>query len=294
MAKNKRTIEVKGVSITITSQDKEDFISLSDIANGFEGGTGLIEKWIRNKNTIEFLAVWESLNNPDFNSTEFGIISLEAGTNRFMMSAKQWVQKTKAIGLNATAGRYGGTYAHKDIATEFCSWLSPEFKLLLIREFQRLKDQEALARNEEWDLKRVLSKVNYRLQTAAVKENIVPKIQLGKLEEGLAYASEADVVNLAIFGMTAQIWRKQYPDAHSKGYNIRDFATLHQLTVLSNLESYNAIMITKGMNQATRLHELHKAAQWQMEVLENMSNYSLDKLKSPNIELLKTDDNEEK
>lgn len=290
MAKSKRTIEVKGVSITVTSQDKEDFISLSDIANGFEGGTGLIEKWIRNKNTIEFLAVWESLNNPDFNSAEFGVISMEAGTNRFMMSVKQWIQKTNAVGVTAAAGRYGGTYAHKDIATEFCSWISPEFKLLLIREFQRLKDQEALARNEEWDLKRILSKVNYRLQTAAVKENIVPKLQLDKLQEGLAYATEADVVNLAIFGMTAQMWRKQFPDAFAKGYNIRDFANLHQLTVLSNLESYNAIMINKGLNQETRLYELHKAAQWQMEVLESMSNYSLDKLKSPNIKLLENND----
>lgn len=294
MSKSTRSIEVKGISITISSKQNEDFISLSDIANGFEGGTGLIEKWIRNKNTIEYLAVWERLNNTTFDFDEFNNIRMEAGTNRFMMSAKQWVQKTNAIGISATAGRYGGTYAHKDIATEFCAWLSPEFKLLLIREFQRLKDQEAILRNEEWDIKRILSKVNYRFQTTAIKENIISQFSLSKVEEGFTYANEADIINLALFGMTAKTWREQNPEFVRKGLNLRDFANLHQLTVLSNLESYNAIMINKNLSQSTRLTELHKTAVWQMEVLASLSTYSMDKLKSPNLKLLEmgADDNE--
>lgn len=170
----KQFIEVKDISVTITKKTGEDFISLSDIANGFEGGTALIEKWFMTKNTIEFLAVWEQLNNANFNSLEFEGIRAEAGSNRFVMSVKQWIEKTKAIGVTASAGRYGGTYTHKDIAMEFCSWLSPEFKLLLIKEFQRLKEQENELINQEWDLKRLLSKVNYSIHTEAIKPHIVP------------------------------------------------------------------------------------------------------------------------
>ena len=285
MAKS-RKIEVQGVVVSITEKGKEDFISLSDIANGFDGGTGLIEKWIRNKNTIEFLAVWEMLYNPDFNSTEFGGIKNEAGTNRFMMSAKQWIQKTNAIGIIASAGRYGGTFAHKDIAIEFCSWISPEFKLLLIREFQRLKEQEASLLNEEWDLKRLLSKVNYRIHTDAIKNTLIPTLDIQKEKESFTYANEADLLNMALFGMTSKQWKEQNPDLALQGKNIRDYANLHQLTVLSNLESYNAILIRQNIEKEKRLVYLHQEATIQLNTLASMSNYSLDKLKSPHLKKL--------
>jgi hypothetical protein len=292
MAKN-RKIEVKGVIVTITEKEKEDFISLSDIANGFEGGTGLIEKWIRNKNTIEFLAVWEAINNPDFNSPEFEGIKSEAGTNRFMMSAKQWVQRTHAIGIMASAGRYGGTFAHKDIAIEFCSWLSPEFKLLLIKEFQRLKEQEQSVLNEEWDLKRLLSKVNYRIHTEAIKDSLLPKLNVIKEKEGLVYADEAELLNIALFGMTSKEWKQQNPDLALQGMNIRDFADLHQLTVLANLESYNSILIRQRMSKDQRLSELRQTALSQLNTLQSLKSYPLDKLKSPNLKRLGKSDPEE-
>ena len=285
MAKN-RIIEVKGVNISVVERGKEDFISLSDIANGFEGGTGLIEKWIRNKNTIEFLAVWESLYNPNFNSTEFGGIRSEAGTNRFMMSAKQWVQKTDAIGITATAGRYGGTYAHKDIAAEFCAWISPEFKLYLIKEFQRLKEQEADLLNEEWDLKRALSKVNYRLHTEAIKDNLIPILDISKDKSGFVYANEAEILNMALFGITSKDWKLKNPELVLQGKNIRDYANLHELTVLSNLESYNAILISQNMPKEKRLIELNKTAISQLKTLNALANYPLEKLKSPNLRKL--------
>ena len=285
MSKN-RKIEVKGVVIAVTERDKEDFISLSDIANGFEGGTGLIEKWIRNKNTIEFLAVWETLNNPNFNSPEFGGIRSEAGTNRFMMSAKQWIQRTQAIGVMASAGRYGGTYAHKDIAIEFCSWISPEFKLLLIREFQRLKDLEAESLNEEWDLKRLLSKVNYRIHTDAIKDNLISSLNIPKEKEGFAYANEAEILNIALFGITSKEWKQKNPELALQGKNIRDYADLHHLTVLSNLESYNSILLSQNISKEQRLIELRKTVLSQLKTLQSMSNYSLDKLKSPHLKKL--------
>ena len=285
MSKN-RKIEVKGVVITVTERDKADFISLSDIANGFEGGTGLIEKWIRNKNTIEFLAVWETLNNPSFNSPEFEGIRSEAGTNRFMMSAKQWIQRTQAVGVTASAGRYGGTYAHKDIAIEFCTWISPEFKLLLIREFQRLKEQEAALTNEEWDLKRLLSKVNYRIHTEAIKDNLIPLLNVPKDKEGFTYANEAEILNIALFGMTSKEWKQTNPELALQGKNIRDYADLHHLTVLSNLESYNAILISQNAPKEQRLLELRKTALSQLKTLQAMSNYSLDRLKSPHLRKL--------
>lgn len=280
MTKN-RKLEVKGISITVTVKNQEDFISITDIANGFEGGSSLIEKWIRNKNTIEFLAVWEKLYNPDFNSTEYEGIRSEAGSNRFVMSAKQWIEKTKAIGITASAGRYGGTYAHQDIAIEFCSWLSPEFKLLLNKEFQRLKQKEFDEQNQVWDLHRLLSKINYHIQTDSIKKNLLPISKVEKNKEYLLYANEADILNLALFGLTAKEWREQNPEMAKKGMNIRDFANLHQLTVLSNLESYNAIMIKKGISKEERLEELREVATEQLLILEAMSKASIDKLKSP-------------
>ena len=287
-----RKIEVKGISVTISERNSEDYISLTDIAVGFEGGSGIIEKWIRNKNTVEFLAVWEQLNNPDFNSPEFEGIRSDAGTNRFMMSAKQWIERTKAIGIFASAGRYGGTYAHKDIALEFCSWLSPEFKLLLIKEFQRLKQQEAELINEEWQIKRLLSKANYRIHTEAIKDNLIPLLNISKNKEMFIYADEADLINLALFGISAKEWKEQNPELALTGGNIRDFADIHQLMVLSNLESYNAIMIKKSLTKKERVVELHKTAVEQLKTLQTMTNYTLDRLKSPYLKRLSKLDEE--
>ncbi len=284
MAKN-RQIEVKGIVVTISERNNDDFISLTDVANGFEGGYTLVEKWIRNKNTIEFLAVWEQLNNPNFNSPEFGGIKSEAGTNRFVMSAKQWIERTNAIGIVASAGRYGGTYAHKDIALEFCSWLSPEFKLLLIKEFQRLKIDEAERVNTDWDIKRMVSKANYRIHTDAIKENIVPNLTSENQKKWI-YAEEADVLNLILFGKTAKQWQQENPNLVLQGGNIRDYADLHQLTILSNLESINALLIKQGIEKKDRLSILHQTAVEQTKSLQSLPNYTLDKLKSPNLKLV--------
>lgn len=284
MAKN-RQIEVKGIVVTISERNNDDFISLTDVANGFEGGYTLVEKWIRNKNTIEFLAVWEQLNNPNFNSPEFGGIRSEAGTNRFVMSAKQWIERTNAIGIIASAGRYGGTYAHKDIALEFCSWLSPEFKLLLIKEFQRLKIDEAERVNTDWDIKRMVSKANYRIHTDAIKENIVPNLTSENQKKWI-YAEEADVLNLILFGKTAKQWQQENPNLALQGGNIRDYADLHQLTILSNLESINALLIKQGVEKKDRLSILHQTAVEQTKSLQSLPNYTLDKLKSPNLKLV--------
>lgn len=278
-----RKIQVKGVTISVSEKNKEDYISLTDMVTGFDGGNSLIEKWIRNKNTIEFLAVWENMHNENFNSPEFEGIKTEAGLNRFTMSAKQWIQKTNAIGITANAGRYGGTFAHTDIAFEFGSWLSPEFKLLLIKEFQRLKQEEQGRQNLDWDLKRFLSKVNYRIHTDSIKETIIPMLNVSKDKEWLVYADEADLLNIAVFGLTAKQWKQSNPEMVLKGFNLRDVADLHQLTVLSNLESYNAILIKQGIKKEQRLIELHKTAVSQLKSLQSMSNFSLDKLKSPNI-----------
>lgn len=284
MAKN-RQIEVKGIVVTISERNNDDFISLTDVANGFDGGYTLVEKWIRNKNTIEFLAVWEQLNNPSFNSPEFGGIRNEAGTNRFVMSAKQWIERTNAVGIIASAGRYGGTYAHKDIALEFCSWLSPEFKLLLIKEFQRLKIEEAERTNIEWDVKRMVSKANYRIHTDAIKDNIVPKLTSEDRKKWV-YAEEADILNLILFGKTAKQWQQDNPTLVLQGGNIRDYADLHELTVLSNLESINALLIKQGMDKKNRISLLHQTAIEQIKSLQSLQNYTLDKLKSPNLKLV--------
>nr|WP_310589145.1 KilA-N domain-containing protein [Dyadobacter chenhuakuii] len=269
----KRKLNVKGISITLNIADNgDDFISLSDVAKGFDGGTALIEQWIRNKNTIEFLGIWETINNPDFNSPEFEGIKSEAGTNRFMMSAKQWINKTHAIGISANAGRYGGTFAHKDIALEFCAWLSPEFKFLLIREFQRLKKQEAATNNHEWNLKRMLSKVNYRIHTDSIKHNLIPFLNTSKENEKFVYINEAELLNVALFGITSKEWKQKNVQLASKGLNIRDIADLHQLTVLSNLESYNAILNSNNIPEETRFEELRKTALTQLATLRSMAH----------------------
>lgn len=262
MAKG-RTLQVKESTITVISQNEADYISLTDMTSGFKEGSGLIGKWITNKNTLEYLAVWENIKNANFNYPEFGVIEREAGTNRFMMSVGQWIERTKSIGLIVKAGRYGGTYAHKDIAFNFAMWLSPEFQIYLVNEFQRLKDDENNRLKLEWNLQRTLAKVNYHIHTDAIKENLIPK-EITKQQASFVYANEADLLNVALFGLTAKEWREANPD---KSGNIRDYATLEQLVVLSNMESINALLIRQNLSQTERLIELNKVAITQMQSL---------------------------
>ncbi|MCZ2129507.1 MAG: KilA-N domain-containing protein [Bacteroidia bacterium] len=272
MAKN-RTLNVNQSDITVIHQNESDYISLTDMTVSFKEGSGLIGKWITNKNTLEYLGVWEKINNQNFNYPEFGVIGQEAGTNRFMMSVGQWIDRTKAIGMLVKAGRYGGTYAHKDIAFHFAMWLSPEFQIYLVNEFQRLKDDENDRLKLEWNLQRTLAKVNYQIHTDAIKENLIPK-EITKQQASFVYANEADLLNVALFGITAKEWRETNPD--EKG-NIRDYATLEQLVVLSNMESINSLLIGQGLTQSERLIQLNKVAINQMKSL--LESKAIKKLK---------------
>jgi hypothetical protein len=235
------------------------------MVRNFEGGSALIEQWLKNKDTVLFLGVWEQIHNSDFNSLEFEGIKNEAGRNSFFLSAKKWVETTNAKGLIATAGRYGGTYAHKDIAFEFGSWLSPEFKLYLLKEFQRLKDDENRRLSLEWNLNRTLSKLNYRIHTDAIKEHIIPP-KVTKHQAAMVYASEADLLNVALFGKTAREWRDANPELEG---NIRDHAGIEQLLVLANMESINAEFIRMQLTQGERLQRLNEIAIRQMKALTN-------------------------
>ena len=259
-------IIVNETEITIIEIDEKDYISLTDMVKGIENGLALIEKWLRNKNTIEFLGIWEEMYNTNFNSPEFEGIKNAAGLNRFVMSVKQWIEKTNSIGIIAKAGRYGGTFAHKDIAFEFASWVSPQFKLYLLREFQRLKEDEQ--KSLGWTAKRELSKINYHIHTNAVRKNLIPN-KLSQDQTSTIYANEADVLNVALFGITAKQWRDENPDSTG---NIRDYATINQLICLSNMENLNAVFINKGMSQSERLKELNRIAIQQMSVLEKIEN----------------------
>ena len=259
-------IVVNETEITIIEIDEKDYISLTDMVKGIENGLALIEKWLRNKNTIEFLGIWEEMYNPNFNSPEFEGIKNAAGLNRFVMSVKQWIEKTNSIGIIAKAGRYGGTFAHKDIAFEFASWVSPQFKLYLLRELQRLKEDEQ--KSLGWTAKRELSKINYHIHTNAVRKNLIPN-KLSQDQTSTIYANEADVLNVALFGITAKQWRDENPDSTG---NIRDYATINQLICLSNMENLNAVFINKGMPQSERLKELNRIAIQQMSVLEKIEN----------------------
>lgn len=255
-------LHVNNTEIQVYKVDDNDYISLTDMVRNLENGSALIEKWLRNKNTIEFLGIWEEIYNPNFNREAFEELMMQAGLNRFIISVKQWVQKTNSKGIVAKAGRYGGTYAYKDIAFEFASWVSPKFKLYLIKEFERLKkeEQEKLG----WNAKRELSKVNYRIHTDAIKEYLIPR-ELTRQQTLIVYASEADVLNVALFGKTAKEWREENPD---KAGNIRDYASIDELICLSNLENTNAILIEDGMSQRERLIKLNKIAIHQMSVLK--------------------------
>ncbi len=258
-----RTIQVQGTDIAVVSKESQDFISLTDMVKGFDGGNALIEQWLKNKDTVLFLAVWEQIHNPGFNSLEFEGIRAEAGRNSFYLSAKKWIDRTGAIGLSARAGRYGGTYAHKDIAFEFGSWLSPEFKLYLIKEFDRLKSEESQSLSLEWSFQRALAKVNYRIHTDAVRDHLIPP-HVTKTQIVSIYASEADLLNVALFGMTAAQWRAANPKTPG---NMRDVASLEQLVVLSNLESINSMLIHQGMASGDRLKQLNQIAIAQMTSL---------------------------
>ena len=260
--KNKK-IDVQGREVVINTVNNEDYISITDIAKykDEERTDYIIQNWLRNRNTIEFLGIWEKLNNPDFNPIEFEGFRNQAGLNSFVLTSKKWIESTNAIGIVSKPGRDGGTYAHKDIAFEFASWVSVEFKLYLIKEFQRLKDQEQ--GQLDWNIKRNLTKINYRIHTDAIKENLIPKELTGK-EKSMIYASEADVLNMALFGITAKEWRENNPD---KTGNVRDYANVSQLVCLSNLESLNAVLINDGLEQSQRLEKLNKIAISQMKIL---------------------------
>mgnify|MGYP000610347075 CR=1 FL=1 len=269
MSAKLKQIEVENAIITIVEHKEEDYICLTDMVKHLDGGSSVIENWLRNKNTIEFLAVWEQLNNPLFNSLEFEEIKKEAGLNRFHLSAKKWVDKTKAIGLISKAGRYGGTYAHKDIAFEFGAWISPMFKLLLIKEFQRLKEIETNQLNLEWDVRRILTKANYGIHTDAIKNHIIPALNVSKDKEWLTYADEADVLNVALFGCTAKQWKQANPQLALDKKNMRDYASINQLTVLSNLEVLNSELIKNKLPKSQRFQYLHRMALQQLTVLDD-------------------------
>jgi hypothetical protein len=261
MEKNMAKINVKGIEIAIVSIEEWDYISITDMVKAIENGLSLIEKWLRNKNTIEFIGMWEEIYNPNFNSPEFEGIKNAAGLNRFALSVKQWIEKTNSIGIIAKAGRYGGTYAHKDIAFEFASWVSPQFKLYLLKEFQRLKEKEQKAIG--WNAKRELARINYHIHTDAIKHNLIPT-ELTPKQTSIIYANEADVLNMALFGITAAEWHKINPDL--KG-NIRDYATINELICLSNMENLNAVFINDGFLQHERLIKLNQIAIRQMKLL---------------------------
>ena len=256
------TIEVQGTAITILSYKDEDFISLTDMLKAKDGDF-FISDWLRNRNTVEFLGVWESVHNPSFNYGEFAIIKSQAGLNSYKISVKEWVQKTNAIGLKATAGRYGGTFAHRDIAFEFGMWISAEFKIYLIKEFQRLKDDESRRLSLAWNLSRTLSKLNYRIHTDAVKAHLIPA-EISPAQAAITYATEADLLNVALFGHTARQWREANPKLEG---NVRDYAGIEQLLVLANMEGMNAEFIHMGLPQGERLKRLNQIAIRQMQVL---------------------------
>lgn len=269
MAK-RNSIIVQGTTINITSNNEQDYISLTDMVYNQEEGSKLIEKWLTNKNTIEFLGIWEKLNNDNFNSPEFGGIMNEAGTNRFYMSVKQWVNRTNAIGIKATSGRYGGTYAHKDIAFNLGLYISPMFNLVLIKEFQRLKEIESNQYDIEWSVKRVISKANYQVQTDAIKKYIVPKAGYKKAKEWLLYANEADLLNIVLFGCTAKDWRESNPQRVLNGENIRDMASINELAILSNIESLNSTLIKNGLDKRNRFKILSDTVKEQKETLNKI------------------------
>ena len=267
-------ITVKDTSVTIISVNENDYINLTDIAKYKSNDpTAVIGNWLRNRNTIEYLGIWESLYNPNFKPLEFEGFKKEAGLNAFTLSPTKWINTTNAIGIISKSGRYGGTYAHKDIAFKFASWISVEFELYIVKEFQRLKNEEH--QQLGWSAKRELSKINYRIHTDAIKQNLIPQ-EVTPVQANIIYANEADVLNVAMFGMTAKQWREANPELTG---NIRDYATINELICLSNMENLNAVFIEQGMPQSKRLVRLNQIAIHQMSILESGNNYNRKLLK---------------
>ena len=265
-------ITVQNTDISVVKYNEEDYISLTDMARS-QLQEHIIFRWLSLKSTIEYLGEWEMLYNPDFNCTEFGTIKNAAGSNNFVLSVKTWIERTGAIGIRSKAGRYGGTYAHRDIAYHFGMWISPKFQLLLVKEYQRLKTEEQ--RLLGWSAKRELSKINYRIHTDAIKQNLIP-MEVTPIQASIIYANEADVLNVAMFGMTAKQWREANPEL--KG-NIRDYATINELICLSNMENLNAVFIEQNMTQRERLVKLNQIAIHQMSILESGDNQNRELLK---------------
>ena len=261
-------VNVKDTEITVVQVNNEDYFCLTDMLKAKDGDF-FITDWLRNRNTLEYIGIWEQVYNPDFNYGEFAIIKSQSGLNSFKISVKEFVERTNAISLQAKAGRYGGTYAHKDIAFEFAMWISPEFKIYIVKEFQRLKEEEQ--KQLGWSAKRELAKINYRIHTDAIKQNLIPP-ELTPAQKSFVYADEADMLNVAMFGVTAKQWREANPEL--KG-NIRDYATINQLICLSNMENLNAVFINDGIPQSERLEKLNKIAIQQMKVLENVEDRKL-------------------
>ena len=259
-------ITVQNTDISVVKYNEEDYISLTDMARS-QLQEHIIFRWLSLKSTIEYLGEWEMLYNPDFNCTEFGTIKNAAGSNNFVLSVKTWIERTNAIGIHSKAGRYGGTYAHRDIAYHFGMWISPKFQLLLVKEYQRLKTEEQ--RLLGWSAKRELSKINYRIHTDAIKQNLIP-MEVTPIQASIIYANEADVLNVAMFGMTAKQWREA--NLELKG-NIRDYATINELICLSNMENLNAVFIEQNMTQRERLVKLNQIAIHQMSILASGNNH---------------------
>lgn len=277
MAIVKSTINANGIEIRVSSTNESDYISLTDIAKkrNPEFPADVIKNWMRSRSTIEFLGLWEKLNNPNFKLVEFDQFKQEAGTNSFVLPPQKWIDRTNAIGIISKSGRYGGTYAHTDIAFEFASWISPEFKLYIIKDYQRLKTDESHIKQIDWNIKREIAKSNYKIHTDAIKEKLILPT-LSNAQISYTSASEADVINVALFGITAKAWRKMHPEA--KG-NIRDTATIEQLIVLSNLESMNAVFIREGLSQSERLFRLNQIAIFQLQSLWKEPVKSIQNLK---------------
>jgi len=268
---SKKKLNVNEIEIVLYKQNEEEFISLTDMAKFRDSKRTnyIIQNWMRTRSTIEFIGLWEQLHNPNFKRIEFDAFKNESGSNSFTLTPKKWIETTNAIGIISKSGRYGGTYAHKDIAFEFASWISPTFKLYLITEYQRLKEVETNQYNLEWNVKRILSKTNYHIHTDAVKNFILPDKNYEKDKEWLVYAEEADLLNVALFNCTAKDWRTANPDLAKKSMNIRDIASINELAILSNLETINAQMIKEKINKNTRFIKLKEIAKYQLSVLND-------------------------
>ena len=261
-------LTVKGETISVIRMNNEDYLCLTDMLKAKDGDF-FVSDWLRNRNTLEYIGIWEEVYNPNFNYSEFASIKSQSGLNSFKISVKEFVARTHAVSLQAKAGRYGGTYAHKDIAFEFAMWISPEFKIYMVKDFQRLKAEEQ--KQLGWSAKRELAKINYHIHTSAVSRNLIPP-ELTAAQKSFVYADEADMLNVALFGMTAKEWRDSNPELSG---NIRDYATINQLICLSNMENLNAVFINDGFPQSERIEKLNKIAIQQMQILENVAEQRL-------------------